>query len=483
MCKLSFMHVPRIDRRSFLKASLAGATLGARTARAESQPPNIIFILTDDLGFGDLGCYGSDIATPNIDGMAAEGVRFTNFYSASPVCSPSRAALLTGRYPTRVGVPRVFLTNETSGLSLTETTLAQTLKTQNYSTMCIGKWHLGTQPQYMPNKRGFDQFFGLPYSNDMTPLPLLRNTDVIEQPANQDTLTQRYTAEALNFITNSKNSPFFLYLAHTFPHIPLAASAAFRGKSGLGLYGDCIEEIDWSVGQILSALKANNLDNNTLVMFTSDNGPWFQGSPGNLRGRKGETFEGGMREPFIARFPGRISPVTRGRVSTSRPAGRVNRSVATMLDIFPTLARLAGATLPANRLDGVDIWPVLSGDQPSVERPPFFYFDDLNLQCARVGRWKLHVARYNSFPWTPDPAVGRINLPLLNPELYNLDSDPQEGYDVAVEHPDIVASIRDQIEAAIPTFPADVQIAWQATKAQKVVWTPDGALPAPLLPR
>src|SRR5215471_4332044 len=339
-----------LSRRAFL------GTSAALLARAQSRPPNIIFIYADDLGYGDLGVYGSKIRTPNLDRMAGEGVRFTQFYSANPVCSPSRAALLTGRYPTRTGVPRVLFPADTQGLSLSETTLAQTLKSTGYSTMCIGKWHLGHQPQYLPTSRGFDEYFGIPYSNDMTPRPLLHNTDQVEEPANLETLTPRYTEQAVKFIEGSASAPFLLYMPHTFPHIPLAASPRFRGKSPLGLYGDVIEELDWSVGEVLSALRRTRADGNTLVMFSSDNGPWYQGSPGPLRGRKGSTYEGGVREPLLARFPGRL------------PKGTVCKGVAGTIDILPTLAKLTGAALPKVPLDGIDIWPLLSGQKQSIER-------------------------------------------------------------------------------------------------------------------
>src|SRR5580698_8742574 len=313
------MFQAQVPRRSFLKAA-GGALVCSSMMRSQpAKPPNVVLILCDDLGFGDLHSYGSSIATPNVDAMAQEGVRFRQFYSASNVCSPSRAALLTGRYPTRVGVPDVLTPDATSGLNLSEKTIAEVLKPVGYSTMCVGKWHLGTQPQFMPTSRGFDSYYGIPYSNDQSPSILVQNTTVIESPVVLDTLTQRYTQQATNFIKASKSSPFFLYLAHTFPHIPLAASNAFLGKSGLGLYGDVVEEIDWSVGQVLQSLKDNGVDNNTLVMFTSDNGPWFLGSPGKLRGRKGWSYEGGVREPFIARFPGRIPAGS----SPGRMSGRI----------------------------------------------------------------------------------------------------------------------------------------------------------------
>ncbi len=451
-----------IDRRSFLKAA-AGA-FSAAVCSAQAPPPNIVFIYADDLGYGDLGCYGSKIPTPNIDRLASEGVRFTQFYSASAVSSPSRAALLTGRYPTRVGVSRVLYPSDKTGLSEDETTIAQILK-PGYKTMCIGKWHLGTEPQYLPTTRGFDEYYGLPYSNDLDPLPLLHNRDVVEITADQKRLTQHYTEQAANFIARSKGSPFFLYMPHTAPHIPLACSERFRGKSGLGAYGDSVMELDWSVGEVMRTISENGLDDNTLVMFSSDNGPWFQGSAGRLRGRKGMTYEGGMREPFLARFPGRI------------PAGLVCNSVASTMDILPTLARLGRAGLPGKPLDGIDIWPLLSGETESLDREVLLYFDGNMVQCARRGRWKLHVARQNSPAFSPEPFGGRKALPLSTPELYDLQSDPEEAYDVAGEHPEIVADIRARIESSIVTFPNDVRYTWASTMATKVEGMPAGAWP------
>ncbi len=290
-------------RRSFL-ASMVSA-LAARVAAAPAKPPNIVFILCDDLGYGDLGCYGSKIPTPNLDRMAASGIRFTNFSSADPVCSPSRAALLTGRYPTRVGVPHVFFPQDKGGMNLDEVTLANVLKNGGYRTICIGKWHLGRPVEYLPTSRGFDEYFGIPYSNDMNPRVLMHNTEVIEQEVDLSTLTPRYTERAIQFIRENRGSPMFLFLPQTYPHIPLGASERFRGKSPEGLYGDVVQEIDWSVGEIRRVLNEDGLDRNTLVIFTSDNGPWYQGSPGKLRGRKNTTYEGGVREPFLAAWPSR----------------------------------------------------------------------------------------------------------------------------------------------------------------------------------
>jgi arylsulfatase len=441
-----------LDRRDFI--ACASAALAARSARAAVRSPNVVFIYCDDLGYGDLGCYGSPLRTPNLDRMAREGMRFTHFYSANPVCSPSRAALMTGRYPTRAGVPRVLFPKDTVGLPDSEVTIAQALKGANYKTMCVGKWHLGHLPQYLPTNRGFDGYFGIPYSNDMVPRVLMHNTEVVEQTATLETLTPRYTEQAVKFIEGSKGSPFFLYMPHTYPHIPLGASARFRGKSKAGLYGDVIEEIDWSVGEVLAAIKKHGLDKDTLVMFSSDNGPWYQGSPGHLRGRKGMTWEGGVREPFIARMPGRI------------PAGKVSSGIGSMMDIFPTIARLCGAGEPKNPLDGIDIWPMLSGRSNEIEREALLYFDDVNLQCARWGRWKLHVSRYNNVTYSPAPAGGRVNFPLKQPELYDLLNDPEESYDVAPENPQVVAEIRSRIGRLMAGFPEPIRRAYTETSSR-----------------
>jgi arylsulfatase len=452
-----------LDRRAFLRTAAAAAA-APLTAKA-TRPPNVIFIYADDLGYGDLGCYGSNIRTPNLDRMAADGMRFTQFYSANPVCSPSRAALMTGRYPTRVGVQRVLNPRDTIGLPDSETTIAQVLKGKGYKTMCVGKWHLGHLPRFLPINRGFDEYFGIPYSNDMSPRPLLHNTETLEEPARLDNLTIRYTEQATRFIERSKTGPFFLYMPHTFPHIPLAASPRFRGKSAQGLYGDAVEEVDWSVGEVLSAVKKHGLDNDTIVMFSSDNGPWFQGSPGRLRGRKGSTYEGGVREPLIARFPGRI------------PMG-VCRAVAGTVDILPTVARLCDAPLPAKPLDGIDIWPLLSGQKQQIEREALLYFDQWNLQCARWGKWKLHFARYNMIAQSAVPAGGRVNLVLPSPELYDLENDPDEGYDIAPENPKVVAEIQGRVERLLAGFPDEVKKAWAETRARRSAPnTPIGAVP------
>lgn len=487
---------PNLSRRGFLKAASAASVLTRTSLAQNRRPPNFVIILCDDLGFGDLGCYGSSIPTPNIDAMAAEGVRFDQFYSANAVCSPARAALMTGRYPTRVNVPNALGAQDPGGLATDETTIAEMLKPAGYKSMCVGKWHLGATSKFLPTSRGFDEYWGLPYSVDQSPSVLLQNGETIETPVDLDTLTQRYTEQAVRFVQRSAGSPFLLYMAHSFPHIPLAASAAFRGSTGMGLYADVVSELDWSVGQVLQALKDNSVDDNTLAIVTSDNGPWYLGSPGKLRGRKGSTYEGGYREPFIARFPGRIPSagqaaggnnpgLSRKRQALSASAvdgtiapGRICTSMATMMDLVPTIASLANVRRPAKRLDGVNIWPVLSGAQADVAHEIFFYFDSWNLQCARLGPWKLHMSRYNSFPWSPDPPGGRMNLP-INPELYNLEADPDESYDMASERPEIVADILARVNAALPTFPAEVRRAWAATAAIRA-YAFSGALPVVL---
>ena len=452
-----------MQRRVFLQ-TLASTPLLAMQ-RGNSAPQNEVLIYADDMGYGDLHCYGSNLSTPNLDKLAAEGVRFTNWTSADPVCSPSRASLLTGRYPTRVGVPRVLFPTDKTGLNLDEQTLADLLKARGYRTQCVGKWHLGVTPEYLPTKRGFDHYFGIPYSNDMKPSVLMQDEQIIEQPVKLDTLTQRYTDVATKFIHGSAGSPFFLYFPHTFPHIPLAASAKFRGKSPLGIYGDTVAELDWSVGEVMSALQTAGVASNTLVIFSSDNGPWYQGSPGKLRGRKGETWEGGVREPFIARMPGRI------------PKGRVSNAVSSMMDVVPTVTKLCGAEAPKKPVDGLDVWPLFSGAATKLDREPLLYFDDTHLQCARWQQWKLHVSRYNHRGYSPAPADGNRNLLLLKPELYDLEKDPDESFDVADMHPEIVSQMLEKIETGMKTFPDAILRDLDETKLRNVSPTAAGALP------
>jgi len=430
---------PALRRRDFLRlvggAAAATAMPAAVLRAAGPRPPNFVFLLADDLGYADLGCYGSDkIATPHLDRMAAEGIRFNDFYTGEPVCTPTRAALMTGCYPKRVGLHQhvLFPTSKT-GLNPSEITVARLLKDQGYATMCIGKWHLGHHPEFLPTRHGFDAYYGIPYSNDMpTPTPdggkgvvLLRDEKVIEHPTDQATLTERYTAEAVKFITANRDRPFFLYLPHTFPHEPLYVSERFKGKSKGGLFGDVVECIDWSCGEILAAIKQAGIDEQTLVIFTSDNGPAGHPAP-PLRGGKGSTWEGGMRVPFIARWPGKV------------PAGAACAEQASVMDILPTFARLAGARLPTDRvIDGKDIGPLVSG-RPGARSPheAFFYYSAYgDLSAVRSGHWKLHIK-------TPaSRASAKEKEPPAVPGLYDLSADVGEQTNVAAEHPDVVEQL------------------------------------------
>jgi arylsulfatase A len=431
-----------------------------------NQPPNFIIIFADDLGYGDLSCFGHPtIRTPNIDRLASQGMRFTQFYVAANVCSPSRAALLTGRLPVRTGVyPGVFRTNSSSGLPLNEITIAELLKAKNYNTAIIGKWHLGSQPEFLPTKQGFDYYFGIPYSNDMgeagtfanapekavykaknPPLPLYRNNEVIEYEPDQHQLTRRYTDEALGFIRKNKHNPFFLYYPNNFPHVPLYASKDFEGSSKRGIYGDVVQELDWSVGKILDELKALKLDKNTLVVFTSDNGPWlllqeYGGSAGLLYEGKGSCYEGGMREPFIAWWPGKI------------PANVTNEALASSMDILPTFASLANIDLPKDRsYDGVNIQDLFFGKAQKI-RDVIYYYNSEQLRAVRKGPWKAHLITQASY--TKDKPEVR-NPPLL----YNLETDPSEKYDVGAQHPEIIKELQDLYDQQIKNvIPAESEI-------------------------
>lgn len=445
--------------------------------QTRKNSPNIIIIFTDDLGYGDLGTYGNPtISTPHLDQMALEGQKWTNFYVAAPVCTPSRAGLLTGRLPIRSGMASdkrgVLFPDSKGGLPQSELTIAKALKTKGYQTAAVGKWHLGHLEPFLPTKHGFDSYFGIPYSNDMNRtesidglsgidsqiqlaeqerfqaynVPLMRNERIIEQPADQRSITRRYTEEVVTHIKQMKKEPFFIYLAHNLPHIPLFRSEEFKGKSKAGMYGDVIEEIDWSVGEILKTLKEENLDKNTLVIFTSDNGPWHTfkthgGSAGMLRGAKGGTFEGGMRVPAIFWWPGKLKK-------------GVIMEMGTTLDLMPTISELTGIKLPKDReYDGYDLSTVLfsSGKSP---RNTVFYYHGTKIRAVRVGDYKAHFIIQNEYgsqtahPITSPPLEIPNQLTLLeNPLLFNLAIDPGERYNIAQNHPEIIAEIRKIIEA------------------------------------
>ena len=454
----------RMNRRSLLRtiglgtvALVApGCTNGVQflAGRPKTKKPNFIIVFCDDMGYGDAGCYGHPtIRTPNLDHMAAEGQKWTNFYVAASVCTPSRAALLTGRLPIRSGMcsdkRRVLFPDSAGGLPQRETTIAEALRPKGYATACIGKWHLGHLPQYLPTNNGFDYYFGIPYSNDMDRVagegrqafwdpkieywnvPLMRNEEIIERPADQNTITKRYTQEAVEFIKKSKDRPFLLYLAHTMPHVPLFVSKDFRDKSLRGLYGDVIEQIDWGLGQILATLRQEGLAENTFVVFTSDNGPWLVfnehgGSAGLLREGKGCTYEGGMREPCIMWWPGKIKPA-------------VVTNMGCTMDLFTTLLALAGAEVPSDRvIDGLNLSPVLFGTGPGP-RKVMFYYRGTELYAIRKGPYKAH--------FITKPAYGKgETVRHERPLLYHLGHDPSEKYDISKKHPDVIENIRREAE-------------------------------------
>ena len=412
---------------------------------AAGHPPNFVLIFIDDMGYGDIGPFGSTVnRTPNLDRMAGEGMRLTSFYAA-PVCTPSRAALMTGCYPIRNGLQTgswhpVLMPGDTHGIHGNEVTIAEILQEQGYATGIIGKWHLGDQPEFLPSHHGFDYHYGLPYSNDMSPfmprnprnhppLPLIRNDAVVrEVPEDQSFLTASYTEEALRFIEDHQDEPFFLYLPHSMVHVPLFAGDGFRGKSNNGILGDAIEELDWSVGQVLGKLESLGLDRNTLVLFTSDNGP-ARGSAGPLRGRKGSAYEGGMREPTIAWWPGVV------------PAGISYEGITSTMDVLPTFAALAGTSAPADRaIDGHDISAIFRGDaERQSPYDAFYYYRGYQLSAVRNGKWKLHTGG----------------------ALYDLDADIAESTDVAADNPEVVTLLEGLLEKARgelgdgPVWPVD----------------------------
>jgi arylsulfatase A-like enzyme len=476
------MTTHNLTRRGFLKAFGLGAAavtvpglgrlLGAGGAAGEK--PNFIIIFTDDQGYQDVGVFGAqNFQTPNLDRMAAEGVRFTDFYVAAPVCSASRAALMTGCYCERVGGLGALMPDSSrdptmgkQGLHPDEITIAEILKAQGYATACVGKWHLGHRPQFLPTRQGFDYYFGIPYSNDMypgvdwakqmglPPLPLMEGEKTIETNPDQSQLTRRYTEKSVDFIRKHKDEPFLLYLPHTMPHWPLAASAKFKGKTKRGLYGDVIEEIDWSVGEILKTVKELGLDKKTLVIFTSDNGPWLiknqeGGSALPLRDGKWSLYEGGMREPCIMWWPGKI------------PAGKVCTEIATTMDFLPTFAGLAGTKAPADRvIDGKGIWPLMSCQSGAKSPYEAFFYSTSGVRC---GKWKLHLPRNSDLQNVRDSKGKYVRRSMRTPvQLYDLETDVSESKNLAAQHPDIVQRLTKLIEEHNKDLKANSRPAGQA---------------------
>ncbi|MEN9950067.1 MAG: hypothetical protein RLY85_819 [Bacteroidota bacterium] len=446
---------------------------------ATSAPPNIVLIFMDDMGYGDLSVYGAlNYRTPNIDRLAAEGMRFTNFLSAQAVCSASRAALLTGCYPNRLGISGALFPGAKTGLSPDEMTIAEMLKQQNYTTGIFGKWHLGDAAPFMPLRQGFDEYLGIPYSNDMwpvnydgtpakpesnkyqfPPLPLIKGDQVIDTIRNlddQSTITGRLTDAAISFIKKNKKRPFFAYIPHPMPHVPINASPAFRGKSKQGLYGDMIQEVDHHVGRIMQTLQDEGLDKNTLVIFTSDNGPWLNfgnhaGSSGGLREGKGTSFEGGHRVPCIMRWKGKV------------PAGVVANQLASTIDILPTLAAFTGASLPEKAIDGVDLSELLKGNMELSPREHFLYYYRRNsLEAVRKGNWKLvfqhpsrsYLGKSPGFDGFPGPSPENV---IMYEALYDLRRDPGEQYDVKAHYPQVMQELRALAEEARKELGDDIQ--------------------------
>ena len=445
------------NRRDFIKIAGAGAsvlTLGSLlncVKPGNDRLPNIVIIFTDDQGYADLGSYGAKgFRTPNIDRMAAEGIRFTDFYVASGVCSPSRAAMLTGCYASRVGIPEVLAPpgppwtkgRTNIGLSDQETTIADMLKPLGYATACFGKWHLGHLPPFLPTRHGFDEYLGLPYSNDMIPddyppLPLMEGEKVLEYNPDQSKLTTLYTERSIQFIEKNKDRPFFLYVPHNMPHVPIHVSGKFKGKSKQGLYGDVIMEIDWSVGEILKAINKNNLDKNTLVIFASDNGPWLEygnhaGSAHPLREGKFTTFEGGQRVPCIMRWPGKI------------PAASVCPEMISSIDFLPTIAAITGAPLPKLPIDGKNIKTLIE-KYPDAKSPHdvFYFYQGNELQGVRSGKWKMYFPHTYQTPVVigNDGQQGKMGTKEMPLSLFDLDKDIGETTNLASQHPDIIARL------------------------------------------
>jgi arylsulfatase A-like enzyme len=458
-------------RRSFLSTPIFSLLLmvpwattaqdAAASRDNENRLPNIVIVFTDDQGYADVGVYGAEgFKTPHLDRMASEGIRFTDFYVAQAVCSASRVALLTGNYPNRVGILGALGPSARHGIHEDEMTLGELCKQKGYATAIYGKWHLGHHPRFLPGRHGFDDYFGLPYSNDMWPyhptsrdnfpdLPLIEGATIVNPRVTaqeQRQLTTWYTERAVRFIENNQDRPFFLYVPHTMPHLPLYVSDKFQGKSRQGRYGDVIMEIDWSVGRILETVTKLGLDRHTLVIFTSDNGPWlsygnYAGSAQPLREGKGTSWDGGVRVPFIARWPGKI------------PAGSVCREPAMTIDLLPTIARLLGATLPEHPIDGKDIWTLLSAE-PGAKSPHevlYFYWRE-HLQAVRSGNWSLHFPHdYRTLAGRPGGSGGK---PVKYSEdrtelaLFDLEKDVGQRKNVAPRYPEVVQRLQALAEQA-----------------------------------
>ena len=443
-------------RRNRMRYSLlsVGILMAATVTAAAERSPNVVIVYADDLGYADLECFGSPSAdTPHLDRMAAQGRKFTSFYVAQGVCSASRAALLTGCYPNRIGIQGALGPSATHGIHSGEVTIAELLKGRGYATAIYGKWHLGHHPQFLPTRHGFDDYFGLPYSNDMWPkhptakfpdLPLIEGEKTIELNPDQSKLTTWYTERAIRFITANKDRPFFLYVPHTMPHVPLFVSEKYAGKSERGLYGDVIREIDWSVGQILETLSRCSLDDNTLVIFTSDNGPWLSygyhgGSAQPLREGKGTAWEGGVRVPCVMRWPGKI------------PAGTECAEIAATIDMLPTIAKLVGAELPALKIDGLDISTLMLNDSTAkTPHDAYWYYWGDGLHAIRSGKWKLHFPHNYVHVDLPgqNGEPGKLSQPKTELVLYDLENDIGELDDVSAQHPEIVAQLTALAEVA-----------------------------------
>ncbi len=404
----------------------------------DSAPPNIVIIFADDLGIGDIGPYGNTrIKTPHLDRMAAEGARLTSFFASASVCTPSRGGLLMGQYPVRNQLTAdVARPSNKIGIPDNAITIADSLNELGYATACIGKWHLGHRPNQWPTEHGFDYFYGVPWSNDMTPFNLYRQSEEIESPVDQTTITERYTQEAITFIEAHQNEPFFVYLPHSMPHVPLFVSEKFAHKSDAGLYGDVIEAVDWSVGEIMKTLERLSIDDNTLVIFTSDNGPWFEGSPGRYRNRKGSAWDGGMRVPLLAWWPGKI----RG--------GTTSDAIAMNIDLFPTIINQAKGKIPTDReIDGKDIWPLLQGSEVSPHDYLYFFYKN-DVAAVRTQRWKLvHSTMYRN--WYAKVGM----LPYYKPGLlFDMENHPEELYSMSREHPDVVERLSGLIKQGQKTL-------------------------------